>query len=121
MCGACVSCEASTAGAAPCIESDGDGNYFLAGLAQRAYYVHASAEGYLPGTANGGEPVVVAAGTVEHVDVELPAGGALLTGTVLDATGGPIAGAHVRAVRALPPILAIDTSADADGRFRFPL
>jgi hypothetical protein len=121
VCGACVSCEASAAGAAPCAESDGDGNYVLAGLAERGYYVHASAEGYLPSTANGGEPIVVAAGTVERIDVELSAGGALLTGTVLDATGGPIAGAHVRAVRALPPILAIDATADADGRFRFPL
>jgi protocatechuate 3,4-dioxygenase beta subunit len=93
----------------------------LDGLAQRAYYVHAGAEGYLPGKANRGEPVVVGWETVEHVDVELAAGGALLTGTVLDATGGPIAGAHVRAVRALPPILAIDTTADGDGRFRFPL
>jgi hypothetical protein len=121
VCGACVSCEASAAGAAPCVESDRDGRYLLSGLPKRAYYVHASAEGYAPGTANGGEPVVVASETVERVDVELAAGGALLTGTVLDATGGAIAGAHVRAVRALPPILAIDTTTDRDGRFRFPL
>jgi hypothetical protein len=104
VCGACVSCEASTARAAPCTESNGDGNYVLAGLAQGAYYVHANAEGYLPGTANRGEPVVVGWETVEHVDVELAAGGALLTGAVLDATGGPVAGAHVRAVRALAPM-----------------
>jgi len=122
VCAACLTCEATTADAAPCTRSDEDGAYSFAELAPTGYFVHATAEGFIPGTANNGEPVFVAAeSTTTGVDIELGAGGVELSGTVVDATGGAIAHAHVRAVRVLPPRISLDVQADEHGRFAFPL
>lgn len=118
VCAACVHCEPTRAPSAVCTRSGHDGRYSLRELAPGSYFVHATAIGFSPGTARDGRPVPLEAGdSLDHVDVVLVAGGARLGGVVMDATGGTIAGARVRALRLTPPRISLDVESDAQGRF----
>nr|HEX4316902.1 carboxypeptidase-like regulatory domain-containing protein [Kofleriaceae bacterium] len=81
---------------------------------------------HVAATADGHEPAGVTreliAGDDARVDLVLHAGGATLTGTVTDMTGGPVAGARVdaaafRADGAAPTAVATSVTG-ADGRYR---
>jgi hypothetical protein len=65
-------------------------------LAPGTYRVHASASGYLPAVV---DARTLAAGADDAVAIALEPGGRPLTGTVSDASGGPVAAARVGAVR----------------------
>jgi hypothetical protein len=87
--------------AVTCVYADRGGRYRIAVAGGSAFFVSAEAEGYLPGSAASGQPVVVpAAAEISGLDITLESGGVRLAGLVLDATGGPISGALVRTVRA---------------------
>jgi len=118
ICASCVACEATSAPSAPCTRSDEGGRYAFSELAAGGYFIAASADGYGPGSAHGGEPVYLAEGRASSgVDIALARGGARVRGSVVDATGGPIGHARVRALRLQPPRLSLDTVADAQGQF----
>jgi hypothetical protein len=122
VCAACAGCEGTSAAAAPCTTTSGDGSYAFTELAAGAYFVHATAAGYLPGSAAGGEPIVLAAGEARSgVDVALKEGGARLAGHVIDATGGAVPHARVRAVRTIEPRISLDVVTDDAGRFELSL
>ena len=75
-------------------ESDGDGRFRLGPLAPGRYRVTAAAAGHLPAS----RTLAVGAGqTVRGADFALEAGGFVLSGRVLDAGAGAIAGGRVRA------------------------
>jgi protocatechuate 3,4-dioxygenase beta subunit len=99
----------------PCTSTDATGRYLLANLWPATYHIiEASARGYVPdGVAN----VRVAAG--EHragTDIVLRPGGVEVSGSVLDASGGPIAGAQVAGLTYVNNASASTESA-ADGTF----
>lgn len=90
----------------------------LAGLPAGGYFIAASAPGHAPASAQGGEPIYLAASADRTgVNIALARGGARVRGSVVDATGGPIARARVRALRLTPPRLSLDLESDAQGRF----
>jgi hypothetical protein len=118
VCASCVACEATSAPAAPCTRSERDGSYVLAQLTAAGYFISASASGYAPGAANGGAPVYLRDDdSPSGVDIVLASGGARVKGSVVDATGGPIARARVRALRLQPPRLSLDLTTDDAGQF----
>jgi hypothetical protein len=118
ICASCVACEATSAAAAPCTRSARDGAYAFAELPLAGYFIAASASGYAPGAAHGGAPVYLHdAESLSGVDVALVKGGARVKGSVVDATGGPIARAQVRAIRLQPPRLSLDLTTDDAGQF----
>ncbi len=93
-----------------CSLSDQQGVYALPRLAAGRYAVIAGAEGHSPQTT---EPFDLRDAEARRgVDLRLDVGGALVTGTVVDISGGPIGHAHI-SVSAGPPV---DT--DDSGRFR---
>jgi protocatechuate 3,4-dioxygenase beta subunit len=71
-----------------------DGGYSFDDVAPGRYAASASAAGFLARAAG---DVVLAAGDHRALDVSLDAGGRALSGTVTDATGGPIGGVVVEA------------------------
>ncbi len=118
VCAACVHCEPTHAPPAPCVESDAAGRFAFDGLLPGGYFVHASAEGYVPDAVTRGEPAIVTAGEpAPFVEIALVPGGAKLSGFVADATGGPIANARLRAIRLQPSRVSIDVRTDGEGRF----
>ncbi len=122
VCAACASCEPTSAPPALCTHSARDGRYTLSQLTAAGYHVGAFAHGYRPGSAGRGQPLFVAAAECrDAVDIELAPGGALLSGHVLDATGGSVPFARVRAVRLSPPRVSLDVDGDDSGRFSFSL
>lgn len=122
VCAASVGYEGTSAPASPCTLSDAAGRYAFAKLPPSAYLVNAMADGWLPGAAASGRPVVLApAAAADGVDIMLEPGGARLQGTVIDATGGPVPHARVRAVRTDAPRVSLDAESDTLGRFRFSL
>src|SRR5579862_1373081 len=74
--------------------SGADGSYAIDDVAPGKYAASASAPGFL---AHAAGEVAVAAGEHRTLDVSLTAGGRPLSGTVTDATGGPIGGVLVEA------------------------
>jgi hypothetical protein len=101
-----------------CADAEADGHYTIEGLGPGAYAITAEAEGYFPGVALDGQAVRVAAGESKvGLDIVLEEGGAKLAGRVLDATGGVVQGATVRAMRAAPPHRAVAVTTRADGSF----
>ncbi|HMI92213.1 MAG TPA: carboxypeptidase-like regulatory domain-containing protein, partial [Polyangiales bacterium] len=91
VCAACAGCEAIGARASACVRSAGNGRYEFATLAPGSYYVHASADGYAPASALGGKALTIVGSEARaDLDIALERGGGQLTGTVLDATGGPV-------------------------------
>lgn len=90
--------ELSAAERIVCAETDGQGRYRLACKLPGSFRVSASARGFAPGKANGGKPIALRdPGAAAEFDVVLSEKGARLSGTVVDASGGAIAGARVRA------------------------
>ena len=100
-----------------CADSDADGSYRLAGVPDGAYLVTAARSRFVTGSAEDGRPVVVHSTARTGVDIMLVPGGALVTGQVIDATGGPVPHAIVRGERAESPVVAVDLEADDLGRF----
>ncbi|MGH7435901.1 MAG: carboxypeptidase regulatory-like domain-containing protein, partial [Polyangiaceae bacterium] len=101
-----------------CVQSDVAGRYVLADLASGGYVITAEARGFLPGSAAGGRPVVVANGeATTGLDIVLDEGGVEIAGRVLDATGGVVAGAIVRATRTAPPLQVVAVPSGEDGGF----
>jgi hypothetical protein len=101
-----------------CVDSGTDGGYVIDGLPAGGYAVTAEAEGYFPGEPSGGEWIDVGIGEERFgLDIVLEEGGAKVAGRVLDATGGVVPGATVRAIRAAPPHQAVAVSTDGHGRF----
>jgi hypothetical protein len=122
VCAACAGCEGTSAAAAPCTTSKDDGAYAFDELLPGAYVVHATAAGFVPGSAAGGDPIALVAGEARSgVDVALEEGGARLAGHVIDATGGPVPHARVRAVRLIDPRVSLDVETDDAGRFELSL
>jgi hypothetical protein len=122
VCAACAGCETIGARPSACTRSEPGGRYAFTELPAGGYYVHASAEGFAPGSALGGKPLTIAASEARSdVDIMLAAGGVALSGTVVDATGGPVPHARVRAVRLVPPQFSLDVESDDGGRFAFSL
>jgi hypothetical protein len=80
-----------------CDPPDDRGHYVLEGLPPEDYQVSVTADGYRPRIANKGEPVRLRDKDVVLPDTDLDEGGALISGTVVDATGGPVVGATVQA------------------------
>lgn len=101
-----------------CTDTLASGQYVLVALAPGGYWITAEAERYFPGVAESGRVVAIAAGEVKTgLDIALELGGAKVAGRVLDATGGPIAGATVRAMRTAPPHHAIAVVSGPGGLF----
>jgi protocatechuate 3,4-dioxygenase beta subunit len=119
VCAACANCEGTTAPPSPCTQSDAQGRYALDRLAPGGYFVTASAPGFLPGSPSGGRPIFVEDAARGALDIALARGGAELAGVVLDATGGPVSHAHVRAIRMARARIALDAYSDDLGRFAF--
>ena len=125
VCAHCAECNLLFADSPPlCVRSDRDGSYRLQGLTAGEYLVSASAMDYAPKVANEGHPIAFPGQdqrSVTNIDMTLAEGGALVTGVVLDATGGPVAGATVQAITGLVASEGRPTAravvADEEGRF----
>lgn len=106
-----------------CVRSDALGRYHLDGVTAGLHRVGASAPGFLPSDHPGahgmGHLAVTPAGRHAGIDIVLRRGGGRVRGTVVDETGGVVAGATVRAQdftrfgRGWSSV----TTADDDGRF----
>ena len=98
-CAFCAECDTLPSGAdAVCGVSDATGHYVLQHLPPLDYQISVSAKGHVPRVANPGAPIHLQGKDVELPDTELEEGGAQVSGTVSDATGGPVIGATVQAV-----------------------
>ncbi len=121
-CAFCAECDATDNGNDPvCAPPDASGHYVLR-LSPGAYQVSLAATDHRPRVANPGGPIHLNRKDVELPDVELEEGGARVSGTVSDATGGPVAGATVQAsflFDDLPPgrYFSQVTKSDAAGAF----
>ncbi len=103
--------------AVPCTLTDTNGAYAFDSLQAGAYRLRAAARGYFPGVANGGAALQLeAARVVDEVDIALLAGGSKVTGSVTDASGGPVPRATVRTAN-LHSAAMVDVECDDDGRF----
>lgn len=90
-------------------------------LAPGQYVVSASAKDHAPAAA---PEVTIAAGETSRIEIELAAGGRVLSGLVTDVSGGPIAGARIDAAalgggaaRIRPSAAVATTMTGADGRY----
>ena len=90
-----------------------------AGLEPGSWHVSATADGHEPSAL---PARALHAGETIEVKLELAAGGRLLTGTVTDATGGPIGGARIDAAKlgslARPSDAVASTVTGADGKYK---
>jgi hypothetical protein len=101
-----------------CVSADMAGRYTLPLAGGKAYEISAEAPSFQPGLAMGGRPIALSSGERRSgVDIVLAPGGSKLSGVVLDLTGGPVAGAVVRATRFVPPKMTVATLSDQAGRF----
>jgi hypothetical protein len=106
--------------AALCTLSDAQGAYLLSALQPLSYTVTANAAGFVAGTVGDDTALVLRAGEARAgVDLHLRPGDYNLRGSVVDATGGPVPNANVRAERTLLPRLVVDTWTDDLGNFAF--
>jgi hypothetical protein len=118
-----------------CADTSRAGTYSIALPGGGAYSVTAEAQGFVPVASGSGEfgptpltgsgsgddesiVLVPAGGSMSH-DLVLERGGVRLAGVVLDATGGVIAGASLRAMRSAPPFTAVRARSGQEGRFAF--
>lgn len=106
-----------------CTRSDAAGRYHLGGVLAGLYRIGASAPGFLPSDHAGphGLGHLAVAPSADHtgIDIVLRRGGAKVQGTVVDETGGVVAGAVVRSqdfTRFGRGWTAV-TTADDEGRF----
>jgi protocatechuate 3,4-dioxygenase beta subunit len=118
VCATDVSSEASAQPRPHCVQTDSKGRY-RAALVAGGYHVSAEAAGFAPAAAREGKAIFVGAGHSEAgVDLVLSPGGAKFAGRVLDATGGPIAGAAIRVTRMeRAPHHTISVETSQEGRF----
>ena len=101
-----------------CVESEPNGGYELVPLEVGDYAIGAQAEGFLPGFARDGKDVsLTGASALTAIDIILERGGATLVGGVVDATGGPIAGAVIRVTQVLSRQFPVIVQTDINGRF----
>ncbi len=101
-----------------CTRSDEMGEYAISAK-RGAYTLIASRDAYVPQGYQGGEPFAFdATHDVVGIDFELAPGGAVLQGSVEDASGGPIAGAALTVFQIQPSLLSLQVRTDADGMFR---
>ena len=77
--------------------SGADGKAHVENVVPGTYAISASADGYEPAVV--AESHAVAAGEHVELDVELKSGGRVLSGTVTDVSGGPVAGARIDAAK----------------------
>jgi protocatechuate 3,4-dioxygenase beta subunit len=106
-----------------CAATDERGRYKIAELVAASYAVHVSARQFRP------VPYYPMPGTDHHrfplapgedktgVDIEMKRGGAEISGTVSDASGGPVAHAQVELSRQGPSHFVATTDTDEQGRF----
>ncbi len=121
VCAACADCSSEQLPPAACTVTDAFGRYDLTTSGLRAVIVNAVADGYELGFAHGGLPVLTRAEPLAGLDIVLAPGGARVSGTVLDALGGPIANARVVIERAITVLRSVlETQSDEEGRFSFP-
>jgi len=101
------------------VKTGADGIARAAQLAPGAWEVSASAAGHEPA---GLERQTLSAGAAVELAITLPVGGRTLSGTVTDATGGPVAGARIDAAKLgdmMRPGRAVATTATgADGSYQ---
>ena len=115
-----VVCAVSAGASAPerCADTGEQGVFLLSGLAAGGYVLHASALGFEPTVAEAGRALVLIDGQPNRdVVITLAKGGANLAGVVVDATGGVVPRAIVRATRLPGATNTIDVVADDEGRF----
>lgn len=104
--------------------SAGDGSFVFGELGPGRYVIGAMAEGRMPEQVG---PIALAAGATETVAIQLAAGGLTLTGRVLDAGGGVVPGAGVRAkamdpaAAAAPGSVVFEAKTDQGGVYRLTL
>ena len=101
-----------------CVDSGGEGHYFIALPATGAYWITAEAQGFRPRAEPSAGPIVLKWGDNQRgVDILLEHGGTKLAGLVQDAMGGPIHGAIVRATHIDPPHSTVAVLSKDDGQF----
>ncbi len=100
-----------------CVESDALGAYRLS-IPRGAYVITAAASGFLPASANTGRPIPIADSEEKAgVDILLQHGGVRVAGSVLDVTGGSVAGAAIRVTWLDVPKATVLTESGRDGTF----
>ncbi|HKO89578.1 MAG TPA: carboxypeptidase-like regulatory domain-containing protein, partial [Polyangiaceae bacterium] len=106
-----------------CTRTDANGRYRLEELEPQTYSVAASADGFVASANRYADaPLSVRAGEAhDGIDLSLSRGELNLRGSVIDATGGPVPNANVRAERTLPPRMVVDTWSDDLGQFALAL
>lgn len=103
--------------------TDGNGVWKAPRVMPGAYVIAATAKGFLPGTH---EKVVIGSSEQrDGLDLVLTAGGTVVSGTVSDVGGGPIAGARVTGAKDGMPDLSgrpeYVTTTNADGKYEITL
>ncbi len=99
-----------------CTATDVAGRFAFVPIAEGRYTIGAQAAGFKPGWAFDGRPLTIRSNDERHgIALVLAHGGVALTGLVVDAIGGPVPGAVIRA--AVATRLATVAIAGEDGRF----
>ncbi len=117
VCASLVTYDGRMYEAASCTNTDGSGRYTLGSLGARVYRVSATATGFMVGSPTDSLLSLGADESRAGVDIVLQRDGAMITGSVVDATGGPVPHAKVRAERAETTPFVVDIEADALGHF----
>lgn len=120
VCAACASCQSVEMPAVACTRTDERGAYALSSRNARAVVISAVAAGYEMGYANGGAPLAAQSEARAQLDIALRPGGATISGTVVDALGGPIPHARVLIERNGQSVRTVhEVRTDDDGHFAF--
>jgi hypothetical protein len=118
VCAACASCDSTEMPASACTRSAPSGAYALAASTTRQVVITAAKEGYEVGYARDGLPITVRSEAQSSLDIVLTAGGAQLSGTVVDAFGGPVARARVTVEHIDRSLRWVrESKSDDEGRF----
>lgn len=98
VCAFCADCDTQLNGhEAVCVRPDANGHYEFGALPAGSYHISATAKGRRPRLTNRGKALALSGGEQAEQDAELEEGGGEISGVVLDASGGPVAGALVQA------------------------
>jgi protocatechuate 3,4-dioxygenase beta subunit len=104
-----------------CTETDAAGHYVIKDVFAASYTVAAMAPTFRPGLyRSDGDHVSLYVAVGAHptaIDIVLPRGGVLLSGTVADVSGGPIAHARVSARDRSSDVPGVAVETDDSGRF----
>jgi hypothetical protein len=118
VCASCANCPARSTSTTRCTTSDAAGGFSLRLATSSAYVLSAQAVGFVMGYARAGEPFYPVPSSREYFELRLAQGSENLSGTVIDALGGPIANARIKVIRtagALTP--TVEVLSDQDGKF----